>query len=133
MAERFTPLDDDDTGDHLVQEIVEDYQSDMPPMRPQARQPSGPMEMQYEEPIKRVRRVVTNKEEDLKSYILKNGKEPLVAGILFFLLNQQFVDEQLIKYIPKLFNLHGEISMFGLLFKAALLSVLLLLVKRFIL
>lgn len=68
---------------------------------------------------------------DWKNIILTEGKLPLVAAVLYFILNMDFVDVQLLKYIPKLFNREYELNTNGIIFKAALMGVVLLLVNHF--
>lgn len=69
---------------------------------------------------------------DWKSYILQEGKVPLIAAVIYFILNMNVVDVQLLKYIPKLFTRDCEINMNGIIFKAALMGVSLMIVNHFV-
>lgn len=105
------------------------------PMRPQGRQPMGVADFaHYEEEEEYIEpRQFRQREESWMDYIKREGYVPAVAGIIYVLLNLDFVDEQLIKYIPRLFNSQCEITLTGIAFKGGLLAVLLLLAKRFLL
>jgi len=125
----------------LVQDIIDEYnqpqQPQMQPPRPQGIQPAGMADsfhyeqapMQQQLPPRQVHVGVT---EDWQTYLTREGKVPLLAAILYFVLSLDFVDEQLMKYIPRLFNDSCEITMSGVLLKAALLGTALLLIKRFV-
>ncbi|GAG29943.1 unnamed protein product, partial [marine sediment metagenome] len=120
----------------LVQDIIDEYNTPhIAPLRPQGIQPAGGADVfhhvQPNQPINNMP-MVKPMQEDWQTYLMREGKFPLLVGILYFVISLEFVDEQLMKYIPKLFNNSCEITMSGVLFKAALLSVSILLIKHFL-
>jgi hypothetical protein len=72
-------------------------------------------------------------EEDWMSYLKREGKVPLIAGIIFVLLHLDFVDLNIMKYLPQLFNKSCELTIQGIFFKGALLTVAVLVAKHFLL
>jgi hypothetical protein len=114
----------------------DDIEEEMPEMRPQGRQLKGAADFAHyddEEDYEYIEPRSYKKKESLLDYVKREGYVPAVAGIIYVLLNLDFVDEKLIKYIPRLFNAQCEITLTGTAFKGALLAVLLLLAKRFLL
>ncbi len=119
MASRSTPLEQLDG----IQGLVDEYNTpQIPEPRPQHIQPAGaadafhydegPMQPVVQQPVQ---------QENWKTYIINEGKLPLLVAILYFIISLDFVDENLLKYIPRLFNNSCELTMSGVLFKSIVL------------
>ena len=120
--------------DNYVQDAIDGYQpqgTEFPPPRPQGRQLQGPSIDGPGSPIKRHRQPVIKNIApfDWKDYTKREMTIPIVAGIIFFVLNMQIVDVQLLKYLPSLFNRDFELNSKGIVFKSAMMAAALFLIK----
>ena len=134
MTSRSTPLEQLPEMQDGIHDLVDEYNTpQVPAPRPQHVQPAGAADAFHYDQVPAQQPIVQTfvQQEDWKTYIINEGKLPLLAAILYFIISLDFVDEHLLKYIPRLFNNTCELTMSGVLFKAIVLMGLpvLLLIK----
>jgi len=70
--------------------------------------------------------------QSLTDRILDEVKNPLLVAVIFFAVNFKFLDQSLIKFVPKALSVNGDLTIIGQSIKALLAGVAFFLLKKFI-
>ena len=88
---------------------------------------------QEDEEVPKNKKIAVLKDIDgFMSQIKKKVVGPIVILVLFLILTHHKVNKALIKILPKLGNMHGDVNMLGNFMKGLLLAIIYLLVSFFV-
>merc|ERR1711907_446284 len=73
-----------------------------------------------------------NINQSLTERIMEEVKNPLLVAVIFFAINFKFLDQSLIKLVPKALSVSGDLTIIGQSIKALLAGVAFFLLKKFI-
>ena len=106
-------------------------------MQQQNSQQISPDMQQYQEPVMDPNMMFSgpgdmNINQSFSDRILNEVKNPLLVAVIFFAVNFKFLDQSLIKLVPKALSVSGDLTIIGQSIKALLAGVAFFLLKKFI-
>ncbi len=66
---------------------------------------------------------IQNNNENNYDYVYDELKIPVIIGVIFFIFNQQYINDTIFNYFPGLFNNEHHLKRGGILFKALLFGL----------